>query len=137
VVTFALAFKPSTTPLEVAANRLEVVLQQVPERQVLLGRQILRTLQQQPPRLLQNRLISLASQLLRFARTNLVDRLVQMTHDVKPIQNVDRLRGLLRHHLQVGTPHVAAHIPQTRRPLLAEPAEEAKQRLGLAMLAHP
>jgi hypothetical protein len=60
-----------------------------------------------------------------------------MLGDAKPIQDVQRVAGLLGDHVQIRLPHVAADEREGRRPLLPEPAEEAEQRLGAAVLANP
>lgn len=86
-------------------------------------------------RVLQDRLIALLDQCLGFRGSDLIDGLVQMRDDVKPIQDVDRLRGLLGCDLEVGLPHIAADELQVGGTFLAEPADEMQQHIGLATLS--
>jgi len=69
--------------------------------------------------------------------TDLIDRLVQVSHNVKAVQDVQGLSGLLGHHRQIGLPHVAAHVAQTTDHLRPQFFQAPSQR-GLAPSpAHP
>ena len=68
---------------------------------------------------------------------DLIDRLAHVLGDMKPVQDVERVPGLLGHDLQIRLPHVAADERERRGALLPEPAEEPEQRLGAAVLADP
>ena len=47
------------------------------------------------------------SHLPRFGDADLVQRLVHLGNHVETVQDVERLRGFLADHVQVGLPHVA------------------------------
>ena len=115
---------------QVAPHRLQIVAQELRQLRLLFGRQILWPCEQQPAAIGQHRPIAFALQLPRLLSTHLVNRLAQICHDVKPIQNMDRMTGLLGDDLQIRLPHVAADKLQLLCPLLPEPAEEAQQGLG-------
>ena len=51
-------------------------------------------------------------------------------------EDVQSLRDLLLDDLQVGLPHVRAHVADARASLLSKHAEEAQQRLDRAVLGH-
>ena len=122
---------------QVAPDRLQIVAQKLRQPGLLLRRQILWPFKQQPAAISQHRLISLSLQLPSLLGTYLVDCLAQIRHDVKPIENMNRMARLFGNHLQVRFPHVAANITQLAATVLAQPAEEPQQGLHLPLLANP
>ena len=60
-----------------------------------------------------------------------------MHGDVKAVQDMDGLAGLLGDDLEVGFPHIAADEEQLCRPFLAERPEEAQQGFDGPILSHP
>ena len=95
---------------QVRTHRPKVVFQCLGQLQCLLVRKILRALQQAPPRLLQDRFVAVTNQSLRLFRADLVHRIAELLHHVEPIQHMDCLAQPLFDHVQVGLPHVAAHV---------------------------
>src|SRR5512143_3764255 len=75
----------------------------------LLARQVLRPLQEAPPRPLQDRLVTITLQSFRFLRSDLVQRLAELLHHMEPVQDVNRLTQVLGDHVEVRLPHIAAH----------------------------
>lgn len=122
---------------QLTPDRLQIVAQKFCQLWLLLGRQILWSLEQQPARVGQYRFKAVPFQLLGLLGTNLVNCLAQVRHDVKPIQNMNRMTNLLSNHLQVRFPHVAANVAQPAASVLAQPAEELQQSLRLPVLASP
>jgi hypothetical protein len=76
-------------PHEVAADALEVVLQEFGQLHGLRLGAVLGAFQQTPAGMLQHLLVPITLQLGRFATADLVDRLVYLLHDVEAIQDVD------------------------------------------------
>src|SRR3954468_9986349 len=70
-------------PQEIGPYRSQVVLQELRQLHRLLVRQVLRALQEAPPRTLQDRLVAVALQSLRLLRPDLVDRLAALLPDVE------------------------------------------------------
>src|SRR5712691_5599361 len=93
--------------------------------------------EQEPPRLGQPRLTTLASQRLHLRSPDLIDRLAQVHGDVKPVEDVQGVARLLRDDLQVRLPHVAADEAQRCGAVAAEPPEELQHGLGAALLPDP
>src|SRR3990172_2308753 len=124
-------------PQEVATNGAQGVAHELGQLDVLLGRAILRPLEEGPACALQDLAQSLRLQLLGLLPADLVDLLVHVGHDVKAVQDVDRLLGLLGDDLEVGLPHVAADEAQGDGSLAAELAEETQHRLHRAVAPNP
>ena len=97
---------------QITPHRAEIVPQQFGQADVLRGTQVLRAFQEQPSRLRQNRLIALRLERPRFLGPDFIDRLVQMGHNVEPIQDMNGVAGLFRNHLQVCPPHVTTDVLQ-------------------------
>ncbi len=91
-----------------AANRFQVVLEKFRTLGHLAVGEVLRPLQRQPPAPLEDRLVAVCSELFDLGRAHLVDRLVHSLGNMKPVQHVQRVTGLLDDDFQVGPPHVAA-----------------------------
>jgi hypothetical protein len=53
-----------------------------------------------------------------------VDRVIHVERDVKSVEHVPGVAGLLGDDIEVRLPHVATDEPQGLRPHRAEPAEE-------------
>jgi len=122
---------------EIASNRFQVVLQKVRQFGFLSFRQVLRPFEQQPAALGQHRFITLILQLFRLLGAHFVNRLVQVGHDVEPVQDVDGMSRLLGNHLQIGFPHIATDKTQHLGPFLAKPAEEPQQGFDLSPRSNP
>ena len=122
---------------QVGADGSEVACEQVRQPVHLLFGQVFRSLQQAPAAFRQERFFSLVFQLFDLVRPDLVDGLAQVTHDMKPIEDVDCTRGLFGNNGQIRFPHVAADKPQLSAPLRPEPVEKALEGLGGPVGADP
>jgi hypothetical protein len=122
---------------QVGPNRLEVVLQQLGQADLLFFAEVLRALEQQPAAVLEHRLIAASLERFDLGGAYLVDGLAHMGHDVEAVKHMPGLPGLLGNNPQVRLPHVRADELQSRAALGSEPAEEAQQGLDLALLADP
>src|SRR5215212_1100372 len=122
---------------QVGANRAQVVAQQIRQLDAFPIAQVLGAFEQEPTSARQDGLIAVLLQLLGLLGANLVDGLAEMHHDVEAIEHVQRLTRLLGNDFEVGLPQVATDELQRLAPWLAEPAEEAQQGPGLALLANP
>ncbi len=69
-----------------------------------------------------------------FLRTHLVDRLIHLGGDVSAIQDVQGFRGVSGDDVQIGLPPIRADERDERTALLAQPGEELRQALLLAIL---
>ena len=118
-------------------HRAEIVVPQLGQPDFRLFTQIFRALQEQPPGLRRDRLIALGRERPRFLRAPFVDCLVQMGHDVEPIQDMEGLAGLFRNHAQVRLPRVTPDRVQPVAPLGADPAEEPQERPDGSLFSHP
>jgi hypothetical protein len=68
---------------------------------------------------------------------DLIDRLAQVLSDVKAVQDMERVAGLLGDDLQIRLPHVAADERERGGALSPEPAEKLQECLRAAVLADP
>src|SRR3974390_2787398 len=93
--------------------------------------------QEFPPHLLELGRHRLAVQSGALSSTHLVHRLVQMLNDVKAIQDVQGLAGLLRHHLEIGLPHVTADVTQTAHQRRAQHLQPGPQGGLGSPTSHP
>ena len=84
-----------------------------------------------------SRFISCGLQISCFLGSHFIDRLAQVHHDVKTIQNMKGLSCFLCNHLKIRPPHIAADVSQLGCPLFTEPAEESQQGLYLPLLSNP
>ena len=75
----------------VAPDRLQIVAQKLRQPELLLRSQILWQLKEQPVAIVQYRLIVVTIGLPGLLGTFLVIRLAQVRHDVKPIENMNRM----------------------------------------------
>ena len=107
----------------------QVVTHQFAQLHSLLLRQVLPTLQQTPPRVLEHFPAALTLQFPGFLCPHLIELFVKLLHHVKSIQNVHRPRGLLRAHLHVVTPHVRADELQSRERAVRNRFEKSSQTL--------
>jgi len=74
---------------------------------------------------------------LTSSALTIIDSLAHVTHDMKPVENIDSTRSLFGNDRQVGLPHVAANKPQLLSPLLPESGEESPEGLGGTDRADP
>ena len=103
---------------------------------MLVG-EIVGTLEQTPPAAFENGLVTVPFGGVEFLTAHGVHGLVHVRHDVEAVEDVDGLRGLLGEDFEIGLLHVAADELKSLAPLLAKPAEEAQQRLDLAVETDP
>ena len=121
-------------PHQVRLHTLQVVPHQLAHLCRLLFRQVLRTLQQAPPRVLEHFPATFPLQLPCFLRTHLIELFVELLHHVKTVQNVHRARGLLRDHRHVVAPHVRTDELQPLKGTGRNRREEPSQALLRAVL---
>ena len=91
---------------EVAADRFQSVLKKVGKYDFLSGGKIFGTLEQQPARTLENRLVAIGLQLADFLSPHFIDSLAHVGHDVETVQDVNRLGCFLSNDPKVGLPHI-------------------------------
>ena len=75
--------------------------------------------------------------LFGLIRPDLVDCLAHVTHDMKPVEDIDGARCLFGNDGQIGFPHVTANKPQLSRPCRAEPVEKFPESFGCTVGADP
>lgn len=97
---------------DVRARGAEVQPKESAEPTGLLLGQVARALEQAPARVLERHLVAVPAQLGGVLPTGFVDRLVEVSDDVKLVEDVERLAGAVPNHVEVGLPHVAAHDAQ-------------------------
>jgi len=129
-------------PLEVLAEQmspdaLEVVLQDLLEPDFLMVREVLRSLEQAPAGLREDRLVAVPLQLGDLGPPDVVESHVHVPHDVEAVEDVKGGRDLLCDHVEVLPPHVAADEADARTHLGGERSEEAPQALLGPLLGHP
>jgi hypothetical protein len=110
---------------KVCADGLEVVAEQIAEPEALLAFQVLLPFEQQPAGLLQNGCVSFLRRATRFSGADLVERLVDLRHDMEAIKDVKGLGALLADHLQIGLPHVGADEHDLRSQFVADDGKES------------
>lgn len=99
--------------------------------------EVFRSFQQTPAAFGQERFFAFALQLLGLVRSDLVDGLAHVAHDMKPVENIDGTRCLFGNDDQIGFPHVTANKPQLLTPLRPEPAEEFPEGFGGTIWSDP
>jgi hypothetical protein len=114
-------------PQKVALHGFHVVLEQFAEFRQLLGRLILLVLQENPSGVLEKGLITILLHLARLLAAGMVDRLIEFLHDVKAIQDIERIRRHLGNHIEIGLPHVRTDGFQRRAACLTQAFEKAFQ----------
>ena len=122
---------------QITAHRFQVVAQEVGQFNFLTRRKILRPFKQAPSGMGENRHQSLGFQFPGLLGPDLINGLVHVHGDVKAVQDMDGLAGLLGDDLEVGFPHIAADEAQLSRPLFAEHPEEAQQSSDSPVLSYP
>ena len=122
---------------DVGSGGAYVEPEQLAESTALPSRQVAGTLEQAPASVLERDAVALPAQVGCVLTARLVNRLVEMGHDVELVEDVERLAGMATDHLEIGLPHVAADDMKRLGPRLAEPGEEAVERLDRAGLSDP
>ena len=69
--------------------------------------------------------------------SDLINGLVEFGHNVKAVENMQCLTGLLFDHLEIGFPHIRTHLLQLLTARLAEEAEKPQQRFGGSIFTDP
>src|ERR1700732_3308731 len=95
---------------------------------LLLGSEILFALEHTPAGFLQQRLVAVLGHLSGFGGTDLIQRLIHLGHDMKTIQNMQRLRTFVADHIQVGLPHIGANKFDARSEWISDDGEETLER---------
>src|SRR5207244_4611752 len=96
-----------------------------------------RALEQEPPRLGEQRGSSLLTEGMDFGAAHVIDGIAHVLRDVKAVEDVERVARLLGDDLQIRLPHVAADEPERSGALLPEPAKKLEERFGAPVLADP
>ena len=122
---------------QIGADAFEVIAEQLFESPLLGGGEILGALQEAPAGLLQHRLAALAGQCPRLLGAHVVQGVIHLGDDVKPIQDVDGLGTALPDHADIGPPHVRADEFDARAGLRPQHGEEPLEGLHGALLTHP
>jgi hypothetical protein len=118
-------------------DALEVVLQEVSEFGGLVVGEGLAPLEQAPAGPSEGSLVAIPAQLSELLPQHLVDRHVHVPHDVEAVEYVQGLRNLLRDHVDVRLPHIAAHETDAGPDVVGECLEESSQALLGALMRHP
>jgi len=84
---------------KVGTDGLQVVADQNAEPEALAVFQIVFASEQEPPRFLQSRHAAFAPHAIRLFGADVVERQVHLRHDMKPVEDVQRLRALLADNL--------------------------------------
>ena len=122
---------------QITADCLQVVAKKITEFDFLLGCQILRSLQKTPAGMSKDGTQPFGLQVTSFLSPNLINCLVHMHDDMKPVQDMNGLAGFFGDDLEIRLPHIAADEEQLRRPLFAESSEKAQQGFDGSVLPHP
>lgn len=122
---------------QVGADGSEVACEQIFKPIHLLFSQIFRPFQETPTALCQEGLFPFFLQFFGLIGPDLVDCLAHVTHDMKPVEDIDCTRRLFGNDGQIGFPHVAANKPQLPRPCRAEPVEKFPESFGCTVGTDP
>jgi hypothetical protein len=93
-----------------------------------VGRSVLPAFEKTPACVLEHRLIAFARHLPSLLGADIVDRLIQLGHDVKKIENLKRLVSLFLNDVQVRLPHVAGYESESFGARFSEHLEELSDR---------
>jgi hypothetical protein len=132
----------SPEPLELLEEQmgpdaLEVVLQEVSELGGLVVGEVLGPLEQASAGTSEGSLVAIPAQLSELLPPHLVDRHVHVPHDVEEVEHLQGLPNLLRDHVEVRLPHIAAHETDAGPDVVGECLEESSQALLSALMRHP
>src|SRR4030095_11855433 len=122
---------------QIGADAAQVVAQQLGQLDLLRVGEVLWVLQQAPAGVGEHGIVAFGLEASDFAGADFVHGLVQACDEMEAIEYVQRMAGLLGDDLEISLPHVRADEAQLSRALASQPAEEAQECLGLAMLADP
>ena len=93
---------------QIGADALEVVAHQVFQFDFLVGGEVRRPLEKAPAGLGQDRFVSVPLHASGFGGADIIERLVHLGDNVKPVEDVKSLGTLLADHPQIRFPHVRA-----------------------------
>ena len=122
---------------QVGTDGSKVTCEQILEPVHLLFGQFFWSFQQAPAALCQEGLFPLFLEFFGLFGPDLVDCLAHVTHDMKPVEDIDGARCFFGNDGQIGFPHVTANKPQLPRPCRAEPVEKLSESFGGPVGADP
>ena len=122
---------------KVGADSLEVVTEEIAEPEMLFVLEILAAFEQQPARVLEDRVAALAFHATGFLGADLVERLVNIGDDVEAVEDMQSLGASFADELQVRFPHVGTDEADFGDNLLAHGGKESLEGLDGPFLAHP
>ena len=79
-----------------------------------------------PASTFQYRFIPVRFELLDFGSTDIIDRLADSLHDMKSVEDMNRMAGFFPNDFDVTLPHVAANELQLGGSIFSEESKEAK-----------
>lgn len=122
---------------QVGSDGSEVTREQIPQFIYLVVGKVFGSFQQAPATSCQDGFFSTVFQFFGFTCPDRVNSLTHVTHDMKPVENINGTRSLFGNDRQIGFPHIAANKSQVLTPLLPKPVEEPAERFGGAVGADP
>lgn len=122
---------------QVGANASEVHFDQILEADSLFAGQVARTLEENPFGLGEDGLSASGKEAMKFHAPNLIDRFVEVRHDVEAVQHVERIWCVGSDGVEVRLPHITADKPECVAALRAEPSEKAVNRFFRSLLPDP
>ena len=122
---------------QVGTDGSEVACEQILQSVHLLFGQVFGSFQETPTALGQEGFFAVFLQLLGLIGPDFVDCLAHVTHNMKPVEDIDRTSCSLGNDGQIGFPHVTANKPQLPRPCRAEPVEKFPESFGCTVGADP
>ena len=122
---------------EVGPHCLEVVFQQFGQLEVLVRGSVRWALEQTPAGPFQNGAVTIGLELPGFGGPHLVEGLVHVGDDVKPVENMQGLARFFGDGAQIGPPHIAANKAQAGAAPGAEPMEKGQQGLYFSIRPDP
>src|SRR5438552_195504 len=121
---------------QASADRAQIDLEQLTKAAVLLGGEILASLEEQPSRLREERRAAGDTKAADFLAADGVDGLIEELHDVKAVEHMDRSRATLADDAEERLPHVAGNEHDGFRAFVAEHVEEGVEGCRRAVAGH-
>src|SRR5437867_2676457 len=93
---------------KISSHRFEIVAEQIAQPEVLFDAEILTATEQQPTRLFEDWVATLAFHPASFLGADLIEGFVHISDDMEAVQDMQGLGAVLADELQVWFPHIRA-----------------------------
>lgn len=122
---------------QVSADGLEIASEQILEAVLLVGGEIRLAFEDAPTCFFKEWFIASLRHLARLGGAYIIQCVIELGDDVKPVENIQRLRAFAFDHVQVGLPHVRANELDFPTDFRTDEDEELLECFHGSLLAYP